>query len=95
MPTSLEHGPKYKFRKINRVRHALEIRTNGTRHNIPNTNHLREKGGKKEGGLNRVHNQKVETACSLPSAGDRSNIILRVPRSNHKEQGKFKDNIIK
>ena len=36
-----------------------------------------------------------DPACSLPSAGDRSNIILRVPRSNHKEQGKFKDNIIK
>ena len=35
------------------------------------------------------------TACSLPSAGDRSNIILGVPRLNHKEQGKFKDNIIK
>ena len=34
-------------------------------------------------------------ACSLPSAGDCSNIILRVPRSNHKEQGKFKDNILK
>ena len=28
-------------------------------------------------------------ACSLPSVGDRSNIILGVPRSNHKEQGKF------
>ena len=35
------------------------------------------------------------TACSLPSAGDRSNIILGVPRSNHKERGKFKDNVIK
>ena len=34
-------------------------------------------------------------ACSLPSAGDRSNIILGVPRSNHKEQGKFKNNVIK
>ena len=34
-------------------------------------------------------------ACSLPSAGDRSNIILGVPRSNHKEQDRFKDNIIK
>ena len=34
-------------------------------------------------------------ACSLPSAEDRSNIILEVSRSNHKEQGKFKDNIIK
>ena len=34
-------------------------------------------------------------ACSLPSAGDRSNIILGVPRSNHKERGKFKDNVKK
>ena len=34
-------------------------------------------------------------ACSLPSAGDCSNIILGVPRSNHKEWGKFKDNVIK
>ena len=33
----------------------------------------------------------IEYACSLPSAGDRSNIILGVPRLNHKEQGKFKD----
>ena len=37
----------------------------------------------------------TKIACSLPSTGDRSNIILGVPRSNHKEQGKFKDNIIK
>ena len=35
------------------------------------------------------------TACSLPSAGDCSNIILGVPKSNHKERGKFKDNVIK
>ena len=34
-------------------------------------------------------------ACSLPSTGDRSNIILEVSRLNHKEQGKFEDNIIK
>ena len=34
------------------------------------------------------------TACSLPSAGDRSNIILEVPRLNYKEQGKFKNNVI-
>ena len=34
-------------------------------------------------------------ACLLPSAGDRSNIILGVPRSNHKEQGKFTNNVIK
>ena len=35
------------------------------------------------------------SACSLPTAGDCSNIILGVPRSNHKEQGKFKDDVIK
>ena len=33
--------------------------------------------------------------CSLLSAGDCSNIILGVPRSNHNKQGKFKDNVIK
>ena len=38
---------------------------------------------------------KLSLACSLPSVRDRSNIILGVPRSNHKEQGKFKNNIIK
>ena len=37
----------------------------------------------------------AKIACSLPSARDHSNIILRVLRSNHKEQGKFKDNVIK
>ena len=36
----------------------------------------------------------AKIACSLPSAGDCSNIILGVPRSNHKEQDRFKDNII-
>ena len=41
----LEHGPKYRCRKINRGRHTLEIRINGTRHDIPNATHLREKGG--------------------------------------------------
>ena len=35
------------------------------------------------------------SAWSLPSAGDRSNIILRIPRSNHRERDKFKDNVIK
>ena len=43
MLTSLEHGPKYKCRKVNRGRHTLEMRTNGTRHDIPNTTSLREK----------------------------------------------------
>ena len=51
MPTSLEHGPKYRCRKVNRGRHTLEMRTNGTWHDIPNTTHLREKLRKKEGVL--------------------------------------------
>ena len=50
MPISLEHGPKYECRKINRGRHTLEMRTNGTRHDM-HTNHLREKGKKEEGVL--------------------------------------------
>ena len=49
MPTSLEHGPKYRCRKVNKSHHILEIRTNGTRQDIPNTNHLGEKGRRKEG----------------------------------------------
>ena len=49
MPTSLGHDPKYKCRKINRGRHTLEMRANGIKHDIPNTNHLREKGRRKEG----------------------------------------------
>ena len=51
MPISLEHGLKYRCRKVNRGCHTLEMRTNGTWHDIPNTTHLREKGGRKEGGL--------------------------------------------
>ena len=51
MPTSLEQGPKCRCRKVSRGRHTLEIRMNGTWHDIPNTNHLREKGIRKEGGL--------------------------------------------
>ena len=35
------------------------------------------------------------SACSLPSVGDCSNIILGVLWLNHKKQDKFKDNIIK
>jgi len=51
-------------------------------------------------GMNRrnyssFNNNRNKSACSLPSAGDRSNIILGVPRSKHKERGKFKDNVIK
>ena len=51
MPTSLEHGLKYRCRKVNRGRHTLKIRTNDTWPDIPNTTHLREKEGWKEGGL--------------------------------------------
>ena len=51
MPTSLEHGLKYKCRKINRGRHTLKMRMNGTRHDIPNITHLRKKGRRKEGVL--------------------------------------------
>ena len=57
MLISLEHGPKYKCRKINRGRHTLEMRTNGTWHDVPNTIHLREKGRRKEWGFKGVHNQ--------------------------------------
>ena len=48
MPTSLEYGPKYRCRKVNRGCHTLEMRTNGTWHDIPNTTHLREKGRRKD-----------------------------------------------
>ena len=41
------------------------------------------------------HSSFLKVACSLPSAGDGSNIIFGVPRSNHKEWGKSKDNINK
>ena len=51
MPTSLEKCPKYRCRKVNRGHHTLEMRTNSTWHDIPNTNHLRENGRKKEGGF--------------------------------------------
>ena len=51
MPTSLEHGPKYRFRKVNKGRHTLEMSTNGTWHDIPNTTHLREKERRKKGSL--------------------------------------------
>ena len=47
----LEYGPKYRCKKVNRGRHTLEMRMNGTRHDIPNTNHLREKRRRKERGL--------------------------------------------
>jgi len=51
MPTFLENDPKYKCRKVNRGRHTLEMRMNVTRHDIPNTTHLRKKVGRKERGL--------------------------------------------
>ena len=51
MSTSLEHDPKYTCRKVNRGRHTLEMRMNGTWHDIPNTTHLREKRRRTEGVL--------------------------------------------
>ena len=48
MPTSLEHDPKYRCRIVNRGCHTLEMRMNGTWHDIPNTTHLREKERRKE-----------------------------------------------
>jgi len=51
LPTSLEHDPKYRCKKIHKDRHTLEMTTNGTWHDIPNTTHLKEKGGRKEGGF--------------------------------------------
>ena len=51
MPTSLEHDPKYKYRKVNRGCHTLQMRTNGTQHDITNTTHLREKRGRRKRGL--------------------------------------------
>ena len=46
---SLKKKKKYRCRKINKGHYTLEMRTNGTRHDILNTNHLREKGRRKEG----------------------------------------------
>ena len=54
MSISLKYGPKYRCRKINKGRHILEMRMNGTQHDIPNTTHLREKVRRKEGVLKRT-----------------------------------------
>ena len=68
MPTSLGHGLKYRGRKVNRGHHTLEMRKNGTRDDIPNTTHLREKGGRKEGDFKKVHNQMGEARpLNLPN----------------------------
>ena len=45
MPTFPKHDPKYRCRKINKGCHTLETRMNGTKHDIPNTNYLREEEG--------------------------------------------------
>lgn len=57
MPTSLEHSTKYKYRKINKDRYNLEIRMNGTKHDIPNTNCLGARE-EEERRYKRVHNQR-------------------------------------
>lgn len=57
MSISLEHSTKYKYRKINKGHYNLEIRTNDTKHDIPNTNYLgvREE---EERRYKKVHNQR-------------------------------------
>ena len=49
MPIFLKHGPKYRYRKVNKGHHTQEMRMNGTQYDIPNTTHLREKERRKEG----------------------------------------------
>ena len=49
MLTSLKHDPEYKCRKINKGCHNLKMRKNGTKHDIPKTNWLGEKGRRKKG----------------------------------------------
>ena len=46
-----EHDPTYRCRKGNRGCYTLEMRTNGTWHDIPNTTYPREKRWRKERGL--------------------------------------------
>ena len=46
--TYIMHNAITQSRKVNRGHHTLEMRTNGTRHNTPNTNHLGEKWRRKE-----------------------------------------------
>ena len=54
-----------------------------------------DEGEEDDGDKGDPDRRTLDGACSLPSAGDHSNIILRVTRSNHMEQGKFKNNVIK
>ena len=89
----------------------MPIKQNKLKTNRKNKNKIREKNGMKLPieefppvvlcyqrlplNTQQLPGNSAKIACSLPSVGDRSNIILGVPRSNHKEQGKFKDNVIK
>ena len=41
--TYIMNNASIQSRKVNKGRHTLEMRMNGTSHDIPNTNHLREK----------------------------------------------------
>ena len=67
MPTYLEHVPKYRCRKVNRDRCTLEMRTNGTQHDIPNTTHLREIGGRKEK-MQRAYERGIKQICIIDMA---------------------------
>ena len=49
--TYIIHNAITQSGKVNRGCHTLEMRINGIWHDIPNINHLREKGRMKEGVL--------------------------------------------
>ena len=69
------------------VKTAYELLNNGTL-NIPRHPHLNQETWNKLWKMKvplKINNFVWKFAYSLPSAGDRSNIILRVPRLNHKE----------
>ena len=46
--------PKYRCRKVNRGHHTLEMRTNGTWHDIPNTTHPKREREEEGRGFKRV-----------------------------------------
>ena len=49
--------PKYRCRKVNRGHHTLEMRTNGTWHDIPNTTYPKREREEEGRGFKRVQNQ--------------------------------------
>ena len=76
------------------------INTHGLQHQAKISNGLdifpkEFKGKNVKVGLVNIEGDRIEAiACSFLSAGDRSNIFLEVPRSNHKEWGKYMPKIL-